>query len=104
MGDFYRDEMTRALSEQSYGISAYSISTSSRMDADAEVTILEGSKCTIHLNCNGYKLVAAAPAIPNTTTGVIYENMEELLQAVSPLFLKKRGELLVAKLNSRQRR
>jgi len=53
---FCTDELQRALTEQSFGITNFSISTSTSLRATAFVTLLEGHTITIALSTHGYSV------------------------------------------------
>ena len=50
-----KTELERALSEQSFGISAYAIVSSTELEATAVVTLLEGRTLSVVLTPRGYE-------------------------------------------------
>ncbi|KAI0316490.1 hypothetical protein OF83DRAFT_1126466 [Amylostereum chailletii] len=86
---FYASELQRALNEQTFGISSFKITQRSSLDATAGVTLLEGDQLEIILFANGYKQVG---------TDAVYETIDDLLSSLSPSYVVKRHEALVAKL------
>ncbi|KAF8442958.1 hypothetical protein L210DRAFT_862160 [Boletus edulis BED1] len=90
---FYHDELSRVLSEQSFGLTRYEVAgQSSAHEATAAVTLLEGTNINVSLNIRGYQL----------DDGQTHESIEELLQSISPKYVQKRQELIIAKLQSLQ--
>ncbi|KAF8807139.1 hypothetical protein BYT27DRAFT_7211017 [Phlegmacium glaucopus] len=89
---FCRTELQRALKEQAFGIQTFSITSSSAQEALASVVLLEGQKLVVKLTTQGFSVV-------NFKTTKIHENIENLLQSVSPLYGKKRQEALLAALS-----
>ena len=57
---FFKDEFERALSEQSFGISSYELSSSTSLDANATIELLEKTKVVINLSIRGYKVIFQA--------------------------------------------
>ncbi|KAF9241201.1 hypothetical protein BU15DRAFT_45291 [Melanogaster broomeanus] len=90
---FYYNELRRALSEQSFGLTRYEVTRQDTPhEATAFVTLLEGTALRVSLNTRGYQIDG----------GQIYESIDELLQSVSPMFMQKRKDVLLAKLQSLQ--
>ncbi|KDR82798.1 hypothetical protein GALMADRAFT_849655 [Galerina marginata CBS 339.88] len=89
---FCQTELHRALKEQVFGIKSFTVLSSSLEQASASVILLEGPKVIIQLTTQGYCVVSAG------ATSRIHETIEDLLQSTSPLYAKKRHEVLMAKL------
>lgn len=54
---FYHDELCRALSEQSFGLTRYEVTKQySAHEAAAVVTLLEGTNIRVYLNTRGYRV------------------------------------------------
>ncbi|KAG8214561.1 hypothetical protein J3R82DRAFT_9624 [Butyriboletus roseoflavus] len=54
---FYHNELTRALSEQAFGLTRYEITGRySAHEATALVTLLEGTNIRVSLNTRGYRV------------------------------------------------
>ncbi|KAH0832027.1 hypothetical protein J3R83DRAFT_12932 [Lanmaoa asiatica] len=54
---FYHNELSRALSEQSFGLTRYEVTRLySAHEATAVVTILEGNTIRVSLNVRGYQV------------------------------------------------
>jgi len=88
---FCHTELHRALKEQTFGIKSFAVSSSNEQ-ASASVVLLEGPKVIIQLTTQGYCIVSAG------STNGTHETIEALLQSISPLYAKKRHEVLMAKL------
>ena len=56
VADFYRRELTQALSEQSFGITRSEITHFSENGAEAKITLLEGKTVDVALSSAGYKV------------------------------------------------
>jgi len=97
---FYSREIRRALSEQAFGICDYGIIDGTNTDVTAKVTLLEGQTCTINLSGRGYEITSGSS---NDNGQGIYESLEELLQAISPRYLRRRAEALAARLSDASR-
>jgi len=89
---FCRTELQRALKEQAFGIQTFSITSSSAEQASASVVLLEGQKLVVQLTSQGYSVVNLKPTH-------IHETIENLLQSLSPLYIGKRQEALLAALS-----
>jgi hypothetical protein len=111
---FYQDELLRALTEQSFGIRMFYTLTTTRLQATASVTLLEGQRINIKLEMRGYSVRVASvvtkillislhqiesgdPALPSNE-GMIFESLDELLRSASPMYEQKRHEFWVQKL------
>ncbi|KIK95163.1 hypothetical protein PAXRUDRAFT_827280 [Paxillus rubicundulus Ve08.2h10] len=90
---FYYNELRRALSEQSFGLTRYDVARQyTAHEASAFVTLLEGTTLKVSLNARGYRFDG----------GQTLESIEGLLQSVSPMYLQKRRDTLFAKLQDLQ--
>ncbi|KAF4577352.1 hypothetical protein EYR40_009289 [Pleurotus pulmonarius] len=90
---FAADELSRALTEQSFGITSYRLETSaSTLLASAVVTLLEGKTIRITLTSQGYH-------IENAKQGETYESLDQLLQAASPLYTQQAQAALISRLS-----
>lgn len=109
---FYYDELSRALSEQSFGLSRYEVARQhSPHEATAIVTLLEGTSISLSLNMRGYRVI-----LHHSTTVVIadlnpcfkldggqtHESIQELLQSVSPMYVRKREDTIITRLQGLQ--
>ncbi|PPQ63629.1 hypothetical protein CVT24_004382 [Panaeolus cyanescens] len=92
---FYHAELLRALREQAFGITSFSMTSSSPEQASASVVLLEGRSVNIKLTIQGYSVMG--PCSGASGTGV-HESIETLLRAISPLYQKRQHEALFAKL------
>ncbi|KAI5118703.1 hypothetical protein M0805_003359 [Coniferiporia weirii] len=104
---FFKDELARALSEQTFGIVGYSLGRSSAYEACATVVLLERIQLCISLTIRGYQVtsVSALPEGPHPPTvsadaTVVFETVDALLQQCSPLYSTKRTEAIFARLMS----
>jgi len=90
---FYYNELSRALSEQSFGLSRYEVARQqSPHEATAVVTLLEGTSISVSLDMRGYRLDG----------GQTQESIEELLQSVSPIYVQKRHDMIITRLQGLQ--
>jgi len=88
---FYHAELSRALSEQAFGLARFDVCRgSSPHEATASVTLLEGRTIRITLTARGYQLDGDQ----------IFESIEGLLQAVSAAYEGRRREALFSRLRS----
>jgi len=88
---FYHTELSKALSEQAFGLARFEVYRgSSPHEATASVTLLEGRTVRITLTARGYQLDGDQ----------IFESIEGLLQAVSAAYEGKRREALFSRLRS----
>ncbi|KJA23986.1 hypothetical protein HYPSUDRAFT_214755 [Hypholoma sublateritium FD-334 SS-4] len=87
---FCHSELQRALKEQAFGIKKFTITSASGQQAIATVVLLDGAKLLVQLTTQGYSIVS---------TTQVYETVEDLLQAASPIYAEKRQELLYAELS-----
>jgi len=107
--NFFRDELKRALGEQTFGIASYSLGHSTAFEASARVTLLEGVDIDIMLSIRGFQALHIIPSSPSTSIDspsstisvdpdAYFETVDTLLQQLSPLYAAKRTETLFAKL------
>ncbi|KAF9221650.1 hypothetical protein BS17DRAFT_710924 [Gyrodon lividus] len=90
---FYYNELRRALSEQSFGLTRHDVARQyTAHEASAIIILLEGTTLRVSLNARGYQFDG----------GQIFESIEELLQSASPMYLQKRRDTLLAKLQGLQ--
>ncbi|KAI9573632.1 hypothetical protein HD554DRAFT_2167201 [Boletus coccyginus] len=90
---FYHNELSRALSEQSFGLTRYDVARQhSPHEATAVVTLLEGTNIRVSLNMRGYQLDGEQT----------HESIEELLQSVSPMYVRKREDAIITRLQRLQ--
>jgi hypothetical protein len=61
---FFRDELDRALREQSFGIQSYKLGGSTPRQSSASVLTLEGLTLTIILTTQGYSVQMFSHSIP----------------------------------------
>lgn len=109
---FYHNELSRALSEQSFGLTQYEVTRQySAHQATALVTLLEGTNIRVTLNTRGYQvnlhhlktdMIADWTLFQKLDGGQTYESIEELLQSISPMYVQKREETIITKLQGLQ--
>ncbi|KAI0357468.1 hypothetical protein OH77DRAFT_1422327, partial [Trametes cingulata] len=99
---FVREELERALAEQSFGISSFELMSSSPLKAAARVVLLEGNPVVISLTSRGFQLQSPseAPMDPDHDSETVFETIEQLLQTVSPRYESARRGALLSKLES----
>ncbi|KAI0647789.1 hypothetical protein C8Q79DRAFT_924886 [Trametes meyenii] len=99
---FVREELERALTEQSFGISGFELTSSSPLKAAARVALLEGDSILISLTSRGFQLhsPSEAPMDPDHDADTVFEAIEQLLQTVSPAYESAKRNALLAKLES----
>lgn len=111
LASFYRDELDRALSEQSFGLLGYEISGQcSAQEAAAVVTLLEGTSIRVHLNIRGYQVrsivlrmvIVALNKCLKIDGGQVCETIEAVLQSASQMYVQKLKDKLITKLQSLQ--
>lgn len=56
---FYHIELQRALREQAFGIRSHALTSSSQMQANASVVLLDASQICVQLDSRGYSVCAA---------------------------------------------
>lgn len=91
---FCHTEFQRALKEQAFGIKSFAMVSSSSHQATASIVTLEGSNLLVQLTTQGYSITTT-----NSDSNRVYETIEDLLQATSPLYIKRRQEVIFAKLS-----
>ncbi|CAL1712703.1 unnamed protein product [Somion occarium] len=97
--DFTQVELEQALSEQSFGITSYKITSSTDLQASARVVLLEGNTITISLTSRGYEVIDSSSAEPESNqAGNIFEDVEHLLQSVSNQYSNARQKALMERL------
>ena len=109
---FYYNELSRSLSEQSFGLSRYEVAGQySPHEATAVVTLLEGTTIRVSLNMRGYQVnlhhsttvvIADLSLCFKLDEGQTHELIEELLQSVSPMYVRKREDMIIVKLQGLQ--
>ncbi|KAJ3550853.1 hypothetical protein NMY22_g170 [Coprinellus aureogranulatus] len=99
---FFRDELDRALKEQSFGIQSYKLTGSTPRQSSASVVTLEGLALAIILTTQGYSVdVKRSDAFQylrccsSQGQPQVYETLEGLLQEISPLYARKAQERLI---------
>ncbi|KAI0669263.1 hypothetical protein C8Q78DRAFT_1042559 [Trametes maxima] len=99
---FVREELERALAEQSFGISGFEVTSSSPLKAAARVDLLEGDSVLISLTSRGFQLhsPSEAPMDPDHDSEAVFETIEQLLQTVSPAYESAKRNALLARLES----
>ncbi|KAI9059275.1 hypothetical protein FKP32DRAFT_1596635 [Trametes sanguinea] len=99
---FTREELERALAENSYGISSFEIMSSSPLKATARVVLLEGEPVIVSLSSRGYQLhsPSEAPMDPDHDSETVFETIEQLLQTVSQQYESAKRNALFTKLES----
>jgi len=97
--NFCVEELQRALSEQSFGIASFSITSSTSLSASASVALLEAHTITVVLSrAAGYSI--DTPTNVDIGAERTFETIELLLQAVSPLYEQRRHDILIQRLES----
>ena len=109
---FYHNELNRALSEQSFALTRYEVTRQHSVhEATALVTLLEGTNIRVSLNTRGYRVnlhhsttvvIADCTCVPKLGDGQTYESIEELLQSTSPMYMQKREDTIISKLQGLQ--
>ncbi|KAH9889974.1 hypothetical protein C8Q73DRAFT_793331 [Cubamyces lactineus] len=99
---FVREELERALAEQSSGIASFELISSSPLKAAAKVDLLEGEPIIVSLTSRGFQVhsPSEAPRDPDHDSETVFETIEQLLQTVSPQYEVSRRTILLAKLES----
>ncbi|PSS34196.1 hypothetical protein PHLCEN_2v1763 [Hermanssonia centrifuga] len=88
---FPQSELQRSLSEESFGIKSFEFVNVSELEATANVVLLEGNTIQISLTSRGYQ--------SHDSEGGVFETMEDLLQATSPMYETVRQRILMEKLS-----
>lgn len=109
---FYHNELSRALSEQSFGLTRYEVARQySAHEATALVTLLEGTNIRVSLDIRGYRvnlhrsaagMIADRICVSKLDGGQTYESIEEFLQSISPMYVQKREDTIIIKLQGLQ--
>ncbi|KAF8229691.1 hypothetical protein L208DRAFT_1285518 [Tricholoma matsutake] len=96
---FFGDELLRALTEESFGIKAFSTIATTQLQATASVTLLEGQTIHIKLETRGYSIecIGDGCALPSNED-TIFESLDEFLRSASPMYEQMRHDALVKKL------
>ncbi|THH04998.1 hypothetical protein EW145_g5125 [Phellinidium pouzarii] len=102
---FFKEELARALAEQTFGIGGYTLGHSSVHEASASVQLLERVRLDINLSIRGFQVTgvsahAGASAAIAADSSMVFETVDALLQHCSPLYSVRRTETLFAKLMS----
>ncbi|KAI0769912.1 hypothetical protein C8Q74DRAFT_1202280 [Fomes fomentarius] len=99
---FVEEELVRALNEQSFGLSSYEIVSTSPLKAIARVVLLEEAIIMVSLTSRGYQLNSPSepPSDSDLDAEAVFENIEQLLQSVSPSYEAARRSVFVAKLSA----
>ncbi|KAM5538716.1 hypothetical protein V8D89_007745 [Ganoderma adspersum] len=99
---FVKEELSRALSEQSFGITSHEIISSTPLKAVARVVLLEGDTVLLSLSSRGFQLhsLNESPTDPDLDAELVFETLEQLLQSVSLQYDAARRSALIAKLNA----
>ncbi|KAL0961321.1 hypothetical protein HGRIS_006279 [Hohenbuehelia grisea] len=102
VSSFFGTELQRALREQAFGITSFELVDAGPLQAGAKVTLLEGSAVTVTLTGRGYHWDAHQSQRPSvsasSSSGQVYEGIEDLLTAISPLYQQRFQETLFSKL------
>ncbi|KAJ3539039.1 hypothetical protein NM688_g6425 [Phlebia brevispora] len=86
-------ELQQALQEQSFGIKSFELSEAPEHEASAHVDLLEGRGVRVSLTSRGYQLHDSSELREH-----LFETIEDALQAVSPLYVKAKNNVLHEKL------
>lgn len=126
--DFFREELKRALDEQTFGIVSYSLAHASSFQSNARVTLLEYVDVEVVLSIRGFQVIFciftrsnvlnvclfkvisivprpcassvshAAQISAQGANDQVYESVEAMLQTISPLYTLRRAEALYSRL------
>ena len=108
--DFPGGELTHALQEHSFGVSQFEITSVSAHEASARIILLEQSSVTVVLTTSGYAVrmlyidgYERGPLMRivqiNQGAGLkTFETLEDLLASISPAYVERRQQSLLAKL------
>ncbi|KAI1794881.1 hypothetical protein LXA43DRAFT_882761 [Ganoderma leucocontextum] len=99
---FVKEELSRALNEQSFGITSYEIVSSTPLKAAASVVLLESDTILVSLSSRGFQLhsLNESPTDPDLDAELVFETLEQLLQSVSLQYDAARRSALIAKLDA----
>ncbi|KZT09359.1 uncharacterized protein LAESUDRAFT_712440 [Laetiporus sulphureus 93-53] len=100
--DFPTAELIHALEEQSFGISSYELRSFDAHEATAQVVFLEGHVVTVSLSTTGYKATEHRHGNDGDpcSTDRSFESIEELMEHISPRYVEKRREAIMARLQA----
>ncbi|GAA6029399.1 hypothetical protein JCM8097_003659 [Rhodosporidiobolus ruineniae] len=98
MSSFVESELTQALSEVPWGLrSSRLLPSTSSDEARAEVDLLEeGQSAVVSCRTGGWTVAAASGGCPKPST--VFDTLDDLLLAISPLFEEQRMHKLFEKL------
>jgi len=94
---FTLTELDQALKEQSFGISSYVIDSVTELEAIASIVLLEGNEISVSLTPNGFTIRKNSDT-NETNIGRTFEEIEVILNVVSPKYGAARHQEIVAKL------
>ena len=116
---FVKEELSRALNEQSFGITSHEIISSTPLKAAARVVLLEGDTILLSLSSRGFQVrtlgfcsirpyerssqlhsLNESPTDPDLDAELVFETLEQLLQSVSLQYDAARRSALIAKLDA----
>ncbi|KAI0726477.1 hypothetical protein C8Q72DRAFT_752725, partial [Fomitopsis betulina] len=89
--DFPGGELSSALQEHSFGVSGFEITHVSAHEASARIVLLEQSTVIVVLTTSGY-------GIDQGAVSRTFEGLEDLLASISPAYVERRQQSLLAKL------
>lgn len=108
--DFPGGELSDALQEHSFGLSQFEITHVSAHEASARIVLLEHSAVTVVLTTSGYgvrtlylcstvytSLICSAQIVQGAASKT-FETLEDLLASISPAYVERRQQSLLAKL------
>ena len=109
--DFPGGELTNALQEHSFGVSQFEITSVSAHEASARIILLERSSVTVVLTTSGYAVrillyldgyekgrLMRIVQINQGAGSKTFETLEDLLASISPAYVERRQQSLLAKL------
>ncbi|VDB94506.1 unnamed protein product [Peniophora sp. CBMAI 1063] len=99
INSFYERELRAALEEQRFGVEDAFMLDSTPNDAKASVVLLEGKTVEVKLSKEGFRLVAQKRA-SFLKRKPVYETIDDLLAAVSPMYKSRLHDTLLDKLNA----
>ncbi len=116
---FVIEELSRALDEQSFGITSHEIVSSSPLKAVARIVLLEGDTILVSLSSRGFQVrplefgstypykrspqlhsLNESPTDPDLDAELVFETLDQLLQSVSLQYDAARRSALIAKLDA----
>ncbi|EPS97073.1 hypothetical protein FOMPIDRAFT_43129 [Fomitopsis schrenkii] len=95
--DFPGGELSDALQEHSFGLSQFEITHVSAHEASARIVLLEHSAVTVVLTTSGYGVRTLAQIVQGAASKT-FETLEDLLASISPAYVERRQQSLLAKL------